>query len=113
MFKLSNRWLNARLRADPSQTSRKTSLGLGVVFAVGALSASLHGAAAAGPIVTTKEGPVQGFISIIETGISWKTAPHRHLYAPSLVNRFMNQRTIRSGSYVQAFQSMAKGALTR
>jgi para-nitrobenzyl esterase len=64
MFKLSNRWLNARLRADASRTSRKTGFGLGLVFAVGALCASLHGAATApGPIVTTKEGPAQGFIS--------------------------------------------------
>ena len=62
MFKLSKRWLNARLRADPSQTSRRSRLGLGLVFAVGALCASLHGAAADGPLVTTKEGPVQGFI---------------------------------------------------
>ena len=62
MFKLSKRWPSAPLRVDPSQTSRKTSLGLGLLFAVGAMCASLHGAAAAGPIVTTKEGPVQGFI---------------------------------------------------
>ena len=62
MSKLSKLRRSARLRANTSQTLRKTSLGLSLLFAVGALCAPLHGAAAAGPIVTTKEGPVQGFI---------------------------------------------------
>ena len=46
------------------QNSRnKTKLGLGVAFAVGALCASLQGAAAApGPLVGTQEGIVKGFI---------------------------------------------------
>ena len=67
MFKLSRLWANARLRADTSTTSKTlkgTSLGLGVALAVGAMCASLHGAAAApGPLVGTQEGIVQGLIS--------------------------------------------------
>jgi para-nitrobenzyl esterase len=67
MLKLSKLWADARLRADAPQTSQKskrTNLRLGVIFALGTLCASWHGAAAApGPLVGTQEGIVQGFIS--------------------------------------------------
>ena len=60
MFKLSKQCLNAPSRADNSQTPRKSCLGLSLIFAVGTMCASLHGAAAAsGPQVDTKEGPVK------------------------------------------------------
>ncbi|VFU09803.1 Carboxylic ester hydrolase [Methylocella tundrae] len=63
MFKLSKLWRSAPLRADTSRRSRKINLGLSLIFAAGAMCASWHGAAAApGPIVTTKEGRVQGFV---------------------------------------------------
>ena len=70
MLKLPKLRPNARLRAGPPQKSdtpkisRKASLCLGAVFALGTLWASLHGAAAApGPLVGTQEGIVQGSIS--------------------------------------------------
>src|SRR5262245_19139301 len=54
--------------SSPRQTSRKTSLGLAVTL--GALCASWPGVAAAqttekklSPVVETREGPVQGFIT--------------------------------------------------
>jgi para-nitrobenzyl esterase len=56
-------WRRVKARAAASQTSRKTNLGLGLLFAAGALCASLHGASAAGPLVGTQEGIVQGVIS--------------------------------------------------
>ncbi len=67
MLKLLKLWADARLRADaphPSHISTRRSLCRGVVFALGALCASLHGAVAApGPLVGTQEGIVQGLIS--------------------------------------------------
>ena len=64
MFKLSKQRLNAPSRANNSQTSRKSCLGPSIIFAVGTLCASLHGAAAAsGPQVDTKEGPVKGLLN--------------------------------------------------
>jgi hypothetical protein len=71
MLTLFKRWLNVPLRADPSSSANPskisrntTKIGLGVAFAAGTLCASLQGAAAApGPLVTTKEGIVQGIIS--------------------------------------------------
>ena len=64
MSKLSELWRSARLRADTSQTSRKTSLGL--LFAAGTLCASSFGASAA-PVVATQEGVVQG---VIDKGVA-------------------------------------------
>lgn len=63
MLKLSRLWRRAPVRAAALRTSRKANLGLGLLFAAGALCASLHGAAAAGPLVGTQEGIVQGVIS--------------------------------------------------
>ena len=65
MSKLSQLWVVVRLHADTCRTSKKTNLGLSLVFAAGvALCASLHAAAAEpGPLVTTHEGIVQGIIS--------------------------------------------------
>ena len=81
MLTLLKRWLDAPLWADhsssshPSQISRnKTKLGLGVAFAVGTLCASLQSAAAApGPLVTTKEGIVQGIHLQRRRRVSWRS----------------------------------------
>src|SRR6267378_7934923 len=57
---------------SPRKTSRKTSLTFGIAVALGTLCASWPGVAAAqdqtterkpSPVVETKEGPVQGFVS--------------------------------------------------
>jgi para-nitrobenzyl esterase len=57
-------------RSSPRKTSRRTSLSFGLAVALGALCASWPGVTAAqttekklSPVVETKEGPVQGFIS--------------------------------------------------
>ena len=59
-------------RSSPRKTSRKTSLSFGLAVALGMLCASWPGVAAGpdqttakqlSPVVETKEGPVQGFIS--------------------------------------------------
>src|ERR1700735_5380730 len=70
MLTLLKRRLNAPLWADQSFSSNtsgtsasKAKLGLGVVVAVGTLCASLHGAAAAPPLVGTQEGIVRGFVT--------------------------------------------------
>ena len=64
MPKLSQLWRGVTLRADlPLTSSKKANLGLGLLFAAGTLCASPHGAFAAGPIVATQEGQVQGLIS--------------------------------------------------
>ena len=62
MSKLSELWPSAPFRANSSRTSRKTCPALSLLFAAGALGASLHGAAAAPPLVGTQEGIVRGFI---------------------------------------------------
>lgn len=62
MSKLSELWGNARLRADSSRISRKSSLSPALLFAAGTLCASSFGASAA-PVVATQEGVVQGFIN--------------------------------------------------
>ena len=61
MLSLSRLWRSASRRVDPSSTSRKTHLGLGLLFAAGTLCASSYGASAA-PVVGTQEGVIQGFI---------------------------------------------------
>jgi para-nitrobenzyl esterase len=61
MLSLSRLWRGASRRVDPSSTSRKTNLGLGLLFAAGTLCASAYGASAA-PVVGTQEGVIQGFI---------------------------------------------------
>ena len=62
MFKLSKLWPDLRRRADAPPTFQTSNVWLGIAFALGALCASSHSVAAAGPIVTTNEGPVEGFI---------------------------------------------------
>ena len=47
MLKPSQLWRGACLRADPPSTSKKSNLGLSLLFAAGTLCASMHGAAAA------------------------------------------------------------------
>src|SRR6266436_6424646 len=58
--------------SNPRKTSRKTSLSFGLAVALGTLCASWPGVAAGpeqttekklSPVVETKEGPIQGFIS--------------------------------------------------
>ena len=64
MPKLSKLWLDACSRAVTSKVSRVSILGLSLIFVAGALCASLHSATVApGPVVTTKDGSVEGFIS--------------------------------------------------
>ena len=81
MLTLLKRWLNAPLWANQSSSSsnasktsrNKTKLGLGVVFAVGALCASLHGAAAApGPAGRDPRGDRQGL------HLKWRRRVPRH-----------------------------------
>jgi para-nitrobenzyl esterase len=54
---------DAPSRAHASSTVKRSSAGLILAFALGALCVPWHGASAAGPIVSTKEGPVEGFIN--------------------------------------------------
>ena len=66
MLKLSELRGSARLRADTSRISRKSSLGPALLFAAGTLCASSFGASAA-PVVATQEGVVQG---VIDKGVA-------------------------------------------
>ena len=63
MIKLSERRLNTRLSTDVPRSPRKTNFGLSLLLAAGALFGSLHSAVAAGPIVTTAEGRVEGLVA--------------------------------------------------
>ena len=78
MFELSKLRRAAPSGANTREKAGKTKLGCSLIFAAGALCASLHGAAASGPIVATQEGRIQGVISngVAEfLGVPYATPP--------------------------------------
>lgn len=79
MLKLSKLRINTRSRVAKPARSLQTNLALGVSLIAGALLTPLQARAWDSPVITTKEGPVQGFITsqgVAEfLGIPYATPP--------------------------------------